>query len=143
MGGLPDTRSIFPYTEPPICRRMGVDTRSPFQSQVGCWHHEDPHLTLNPTRIPAPGGTWPGCAERGCLYPGGNTDPREGPAALVLYGGAGLGYWLGGAAPREGGWMAAETLTSLPGHHAHPEPRHALHPAPWPCMGLPRPPPPS
>lgn len=61
---------------------------------------EDP--TLDPTPNPTPGSTWLGCADRGCLCPGGNTDPKERPTALALYRGEpGLCYWLGGAAPRD------------------------------------------
>lgn len=117
----------------PLTRLHGGGYGADSQDRTSCWPHGGP--SLYPALTPTPGGTWLGCAERGCLYPGGETDPKEGPAAPALYRGAGLCYWLGGAAPREGNQRAAEPLTSLPGNCAHPEPRHTSRPAPWPCMG--------
>lgn len=64
--------------------------QGPFPSRASLWQPRGP--TLDPTSTPTLGGTCLGCAERGCLCPAGNTDPKEEPAAPALYMGFAIGW---------------------------------------------------
>lgn len=79
--GPSDIRTTLPHTDLPVHGGMwGATCKSPSRdsSTSGSYGR---HPILDPT----PGSTWLGGAGRGCLYPGGDTDPEEGPAALALY----------------------------------------------------------
>lgn len=121
--GLSDTKTTLPHTDPPVCGGMwGTTCKVPSRDSSTSGPYGR-HPTLDPT----PGNTWLGGAGRGCLYPGGDTDPKEGPAALALYrGGPGLCDWLGRAAPWE---RAGGQLSSSP---------HCPGIVPTPNPGMPR-----
>lgn len=90
--GLPDTRSTFLHTDPPAGGRGSRETymQGCFPSWASLRQPRGP--ALDPTLTPTQGGTCLGCAERGCLCPAGNTDPKEEPAALALYRGFAIGW---------------------------------------------------
>lgn len=135
--GPSDTRATLPHTDPAVCRGMwGRTHKSPSRtssaSDAPGGPHSGPHSDSHPRQYLA------GLCWKGRLYPGGDTDPKDRTAALAFYrGGPGCAIGQEGPLARRG-VEGSCALASLPGHRAHPEPRRALRPAPWPCMGRPR-----
>lgn len=79
-GGDPDIRTTC-HTLTCLCTgACGGQQQVPSRDSLDLWLlWKTPHSWTLPRAVP-----WLGGAGRGCLYPGGGTDPEEGPAALAL-----------------------------------------------------------